>query len=210
MPSNPASLIRKILPTARRLLVEKDIKRTSVQPGSSILVVGAGHDPYVLKGMNESFVVRLDIEYFEGSTDVVADAHSLPFNSATFDYVVAIEVLEHLYSPPVFLSEAHRVLSDTGRLIITVPYMYHEHGDPYDFYRFSPGGIKMLLSDFRSVSMGRQGNRLHVISDLVTTGKIFGFKPALPLRFANNIFRVLNFSGSKSSAPTGFFVVADK
>lgn len=49
---------------------------------------------------------------------VFADAHKLPFKSGTFDYVTAIETLEHLESPGLALKEIKRVLKTGGILII--------------------------------------------------------------------------------------------
>ena len=39
-----------------------------------------------------------------------------------FDSIVAIEVIEHLPSPGLFLKNCHAVLKDSGRLILTTPY----------------------------------------------------------------------------------------
>lgn len=47
-----------------------------------------------------------------------ADAHKLPFKGGVFDYVVAIETLEHLHGPGQVLSEIYRVLKKKGRLVI--------------------------------------------------------------------------------------------
>ena len=43
---NPQTLFRRIFPTARRLLVELDIKRWPVKDYHNVLAIGAGHDPY--------------------------------------------------------------------------------------------------------------------------------------------------------------------
>ena len=47
-----------------------------------------------------------------------ADAHKLPFLSGSFDFVVAIETLEHLHEPDLALSEIYRVLKKKGYLIV--------------------------------------------------------------------------------------------
>jgi SAM-dependent methyltransferase len=45
-----------------------------------------------------------------------------PFETATFDLVLCMEILEHLgYSPSHMLAESHRVLKPGGLLFITVP-----------------------------------------------------------------------------------------
>jgi SAM-dependent methyltransferase len=49
---------------------------------------------------------------------------SLPFGSESADYLVCLEVLEHLEDATHFFTEAARVLKPDGRLIISVPNPY--------------------------------------------------------------------------------------
>jgi 2-polyprenyl-3-methyl-5-hydroxy-6-metoxy-1,4-benzoquinol methylase len=52
---------------------------------------------------------------------VTSDAEQLAFASNSFDVVIALEVLEHLWNPSTFLDEAYRILKANGHLIIEVP-----------------------------------------------------------------------------------------
>jgi SAM-dependent methyltransferase len=45
----------------------------------------------------------------------------VPFESASFDYVIATEVIEHLDNPHNLIAEAARVLKPHGRLLLTTP-----------------------------------------------------------------------------------------
>jgi methionine biosynthesis protein MetW len=51
----------------------------------------------------------------------IEDASNLPFRDAEFDVVICSEVLEHLFAPHLAAAEMFRVLSPSGRLIVTVP-----------------------------------------------------------------------------------------
>jgi SAM-dependent methyltransferase len=51
-----------------------------------------------------------------------AEMTRLPFPDASFDTVVAAEVIEHIPDMAGALSEAARVLTSGGRLVVTVPY----------------------------------------------------------------------------------------
>ncbi len=52
---------------------------------------------------------------------VAADAEQLAFASNSFDVVIALELLEHLWNPQSFLDEVYRILEACGHLIIEVP-----------------------------------------------------------------------------------------
>lgn len=52
---------------------------------------------------------------------VIEDAASLPFADDTFDLVVCVEVLEHLFAPHRAASEARRVLRPGGKLVGSAP-----------------------------------------------------------------------------------------
>jgi len=47
------------------------------------------------------------------------DGGKLPFADNSFDFVTLIEVIEHLLDPEALVREIHRVLKDSGRLMIT-------------------------------------------------------------------------------------------
>jgi 2-polyprenyl-3-methyl-5-hydroxy-6-metoxy-1,4-benzoquinol methylase len=52
---------------------------------------------------------------------IVADASSIGSRDNSFDVVLCLEMLEHLYSPMSVLREFHRVLRPGGDLVITTP-----------------------------------------------------------------------------------------
>ncbi len=51
----------------------------------------------------------------------IDDAAQLPFADGSFDAVISVEVLEHLFDPKAAAAEMFRVLQPGGRAIITVP-----------------------------------------------------------------------------------------
>jgi SAM-dependent methyltransferase len=57
---------------------------------------------------------------------VAADGRRLPFADATFDRVIAAEVLEHVVDDRAVMAEVHRVLRPGGRAAVTVPRWWPE------------------------------------------------------------------------------------
>jgi len=67
-----------------------------------------------------SQIADRDDEHFKVS-DVMA---RLPFADSTFDFVFALEIMEHVESPTSMLTECRRVLKPDGALILSVPNPY--------------------------------------------------------------------------------------
>ena len=61
-----------------------------------------------------------------------------PIGDASFDVVLSLSTLEHVYELDETLAELHRVLKPGGRLILSVPFMFRVHGHPDDYHRGTP------------------------------------------------------------------------
>lgn len=137
---------------------------------------------------------------------MVADAHALPFADGSFDAVVAIEVFEHLRDPVLATSEILRVIRPNGSVFITIPFMFRVHGDPYDFQRFTAGGLESLFEDHFDCRIDPMGNRIQVISDLITTAA----KPLAALRFLNHLLCIAPLRRASPDSPSGYVVELTK
>ena len=58
---------------------------------------------------------------YEALTDVTADLCRLPFRDSMFDFIILMQILEHVKEETKALLECHRILKPQGRCIITVP-----------------------------------------------------------------------------------------
>lgn len=79
-----------------------------------------------------------DTMYFTGDRWPVGDGEA--------DVVLAAEVLEHVGDPALFLAEASRVLKPGGTLVVTVPFAARWHFIPFDYRRYTPSELDILLS----------------------------------------------------------------
>lgn len=199
-----------LLPTMHRILVARALSTVDVHAVRSVLVVGAGDDPYHALVPSTARYVTMDIRPHD-TISLVGDAHLLPFDGGRFDCVIASEVMEHLRSVPRFLEEVRRVLVPGGRLVATVPFMFHVHADPWDFQRYTATGLAEAAGEFDSVEIVPFGGRGAVCWDLLTTS--FAPRPVLaPLRVFSNLGRVRadRSIGTRSTAPSGYLLVATR
>lgn len=72
---------------------------------------------------------------------------NLPIESDVFDFVLLMNVLEHVYNHKSFLGEINRILKKEGKLVGFVPFLIAFHADPEDFYRYTHTCLKKLLEE---------------------------------------------------------------
>ena len=91
--------------------------------------------------------------------DVQSDATALPFAANQFDIAICTEVLEHVPDPDLVIREMYRVLRVGGKTIITVPFLYRLHGDPYDYGRYTETFWRNHLQEagFQIETLTKQG-----------------------------------------------------
>ncbi len=53
--------------------------------------------------------------------DVMRDSGTLPYQDASFDLVVSMDVIEHVIDPAPWVAEIVRVLKPSGRIFLTTP-----------------------------------------------------------------------------------------
>jgi len=80
--------------------------------------------------------------------DIVANLNEkLPIKNDFADTIVSLNVLEQLYNPQLFLKESYRVLKDDGTIILHIPFQWWVHEAPHDYFRYTPYGLRYLLSE---------------------------------------------------------------
>ena len=139
------------------------------------------------------------------------DINNLKFEDGSFENIVSLEVLEYINTPEKAIKEIHRVLSDGGSLILSVPFMYAFHDDQL---RYTENYLKSLLSDFKTFEIFSIGNAYTIMLDIMY-GKIKKIKFPLFKYLATVIYspftlffpRKIHKGGNYTS---GYFIVAKK
>ncbi|MCK0198405.1 glycosyltransferase [Ancylobacter sp. 6x-1] len=92
-------------------------------------------------------VVEVEYAIFR-HTDVLADAHHLPFDDESFDAVISMNAFEHYRDPPKVAAELMRVLKPGGRIHVRTAFLQPLHEKPWHFYNCTRYGMKAWFEAF--------------------------------------------------------------
>lgn len=112
------------------------------------LDIGCGSKPYRRLYPADEYIgmeILNDRPNPRSAADLLYDGKRIPIASNSINSVVLNEVLEHVFTPTELLSEVNRILDKDGKLLISVPFVWDEHEQPYDYARYSSFGIKYLI-----------------------------------------------------------------
>src|SRR3972149_6124254 len=131
-------------------IIEKELKRCASRYLSGRLIdIGCGMKPYenlLAPYVSEHVGVdHKDSIHNRSNVDLVGTAYKIPVEDGSFNAVICTAVLEHLEEPEQALRECHRVLKLNGVAIYMVPFIWHLHEEPRDFYRYSKYGLRYLF-----------------------------------------------------------------
>jgi SAM-dependent methyltransferase len=114
----------------------------------NLLDIGCGNKPYSSL-FKVDLYIGLDIDSENSrkraKADKFYDGSVFPFADRSFDSALCNQVLEHVFNPEEFISEIARVLKPGGKLLLTVPFVWDEHEQPYDYARYTSYGLQSLL-----------------------------------------------------------------
>jgi len=115
-----------------------------------LIDIGCGAKPY--KNLLAPFVTEhIGVDHQEtlhekSNIDRFGTVYNIPAKDEEFDCALCTAVLEHLAEPELALKECWRVLKRGGVAIYSVPFIWHLHEEPKDFYRFFKIWTKISFS----------------------------------------------------------------
>jgi SAM-dependent methyltransferase len=132
--------------------------------GAMVIALDAGSDEVgKVRDTLGAMVDAGEIDDPRGTGAVQADALKLPFPDASFDRIIASEVLEHIPDDTDAIGELVRVLRPGGLMAVTVP-------------RFGPELVNWALSDeYHNVPGGHV--RIYKRSEVISRLEDAGMKP---------------------------------
>lgn len=114
-------------------------------------------------------VVEVEFALFR-HTDIIADAHTLPFMDECFAGIISMNAFEHYHDPERVVAELMRVLKPGGWLVVQTAFLQPEHEYPWHFYNTTSEGMKRWFSAFNldELRVSENFNPLYALSWLAS------------------------------------------
>ena len=153
-----------------------------------------------------------------GADHIIDLEKPFPFLNATFDHVLCINVMEHIYNFKNLATESSRILTSDGTMYVSVPFFFNIHASPNDYFRYTKSALERIFSDagFARVIVTELG-------DGPCSAIFQNFGGSIPTLFLKLLFTTIaiaidttlsklsnRYRGIRYRVPLGYFVVAHK
>lgn len=171
----------------------KNISKLTHHLHGKLLDIGCGNKPYEgICNVDEYIGLEIDDDGNRNHScaDKFYDGKVIPFKDNSFDSILSNQVFEHVFNPNEFLIEINRVTKIGGTFLITVPFVWDEHEQPFDYARYSSFGLKHILdiNGFEIVEHRKSNNGIETIFQLINA---YIFKVTYSKRISINLFFTL-------------------
>jgi SAM-dependent methyltransferase len=143
---------------------------------------------------------------------------TFPTKDASFDAILCINVLEHIFNYQNVLTESRRTLKREGALVLAVPFLIQVHPSPNDYWRYTAQTLEKICSnagfsevEVRAVGTGVFGAGYAMRHNVYRTAVIQ--KPLMFLsKCMDSIISKIKADSvfSKQYYPLGYIVIAKK
>ncbi|MDC1482765.1 class I SAM-dependent methyltransferase, partial [Pelagibacteraceae bacterium] len=132
---------------------------------TKLLNIGSGGDIENLITNNFEDIFSVDIDPKRNPNQVidVCEDHFSQNLKYKPNLVCCFEVLEHTTNPQKAVNNIYSILDKGDFCLVSVPFNFHIHDEPNDFYRFTFYGLKMLFKNFSEVKIIKKNGWLESI-----------------------------------------------
>lgn len=153
--------------------------------------------------------------------DYLCSAESIPIQSGSIDTILMCELLEHIKNPEKVLEESVRILKPHGKIIISMPFLFPIHADPYDYQRFTASKLRIVLEGLgiKILEIKAMGYYFSVLNDFFLIA-IQGCERRYLKGFLLLLFKGVSvilykldkkiISGNLTRFTTGFYLIGEK
>jgi SAM-dependent methyltransferase len=134
----------------------KSIKVLNIGSGGQIAII-------IKKYFNEIYSIDIDKRRDPDQVIDICDKNFVKKIKFKPNLVCMFEVLEHTSNPHKAIDNVYKVLKKGDLFLFSVPFNFHIHDEPNDFFRFTEHGLKLLLERFSSIKIQARNGWLESI-----------------------------------------------
>tara|TARA_Y100000816_G_scaffold66985_1_gene44598 strand:- start:105 stop:791 length:687 start_codon:yes stop_codon:yes gene_type:complete len=118
-----------------------------------VLNVGAGGTIETYLKTKFNFVRSIDVDVNREPDQVIDVCDLNQLNDLTFtpQLICMFEVLEHTKNPINAIQNLYEIIDENSYVMLSTPFIFHIHDEPYDFFRFTKYGLEILFQNFKEV-----------------------------------------------------------
>jgi hypothetical protein len=130
-----------------------------------VLNIGAGGDLGNLISSHFNNIYSIDIDDSRKPDQLLdlCDEHFTENLKYKPNLICCFEVLEHTNNPVKAINNIYNILEKNDYCLLSVPFNFHIHDEPFDYYRFTFYGLKKLFKNFSDVKILRRNGWLESI-----------------------------------------------
>ena len=145
-------------------------------PHGPVVDVGCAEQPFrsLVEASGRRYVGMDVVQNSTRSVEIVSTIEEAPLPAVKFPAILCTEVLEHVANIDAAFAGLRRLAAPGGVVVLTVPFVFPLHMEPYDFRRLTDHGVERLAGDhgFRVESATRLGRLPEVLATLVADASI--------------------------------------
>lgn len=123
-------------------------KLSQVTLFGEVIDLGGSRKSRYLTNFKGQFEVTVADMATDRPEDIVIDLEqALPIKDMTYDHVLCINLLEHIYNFKSVVSESKRILKPDGQVVFAIPFLIQVHPSPHDHWRFTKETLEKIFSE---------------------------------------------------------------
>ena len=124
------------------------ILASAARPGA-VLDVGCAEQPFraLIESSGQHYVGMDVVQNRMRSVDIVSTLEDAPAPAQAFRVILCTEVVEHVVDIDLAFAGLRRLAATGGTVVMTVPFVFPLHMEPYDFRRLTLHGVRRLAAD---------------------------------------------------------------
>jgi SAM-dependent methyltransferase len=198
--------------TFHRILLEKKLRENRHLLFGRVLDVGSKNRRYdhLFKGD----ITAIDLVSNPARNIMYGNIEAgTEFPDQSFDGILCLEVFEYLENIESAITEIDRLLVAGGRILLSIPFLNHEH---FDKKRYSRSYLEQKFSIFSSVNLQPFGNGFTLLWDILRLksskleSRVLRYGAYLLLLPYLVLVKLSRLDRKKDDYPCGFFLIAEK